>query len=472
MDVASLLHGIAVIADNKIEDKNSDMLPIKEALEEKNIPVLCYKEIPRESMIPAFTNVLFLILDWDFTDDVKEEDGARIGAYLKEESESELISFIKAFQQYTFSPIFIFSGKDIGGANGIQKTLEENHLWSTDKPNRIFLESKQKLTKDIVLKRIEEWFKNNPSTYVLKTLDNSIDKTKNQMFIELFNHFPYWANFVYESFKEDGPSYRYEFEDFLFRQLCTRYNYYEIDEDLLKMSSDFQCTSEDMIRVMEGERFIKYTDQNRPDIPYTGDVFVDRDENGNDVYLLNIRAQCDLMPRNDKLNVNPNLYLIAGIEVSEIIGASIRLKSGNKIRIGKDEFSIDEGSIKEINEILETKPDSIVLQSIDTILIDGKEYPLAKEAFKTINDAIVGANRKVRLSSGELIEKEKESIVTCINGKKAIRFEFDIIIRDYDSVKDKRIGRLLPPYITRVQQKCSKHIIREGVTRNPKEVFE
>ena len=40
------------------------------------------------------------------------------------------------------------------------------------------------------------------------------------------------------------------------------------------------------------------------------------------------------------------------------------------------------------------------------------------------------------------------------------------------SLKEKRIGRLLPPYITRVQQKCSQYIVREGIMPVPMSLFE
>lgn len=53
-----------------------------------------------------------------------------------------------------------------------------------------------------------------------------------------------------------------------------------------------------------------------------------------------------------------------------------------------------------------------------------------------------------------------------------IRFYFkDIEIEDYEEKKDKRIGRLLPPFITHVTQKYSLYIHRQGLPRLPKEVI-
>lgn len=53
-----------------------------------------------------------------------------------------------------------------------------------------------------------------------------------------------------------------------------------------------------------------------------------------------------------------------------------------------------------------------------------------------------------------------------------IRFKFkDIVIEDFEEKKDKRIGRLLPPFITHVTQKYSLYIHRQGLPRLPIEVI-
>lgn len=52
-----------------------------------------------------------------------------------------------------------------------------------------------------------------------------------------------------------------------------------------------------------------------------------------------------------------------------------------------------------------------------------------------------------------------------------VRFNFrDMKIVDYEKVKNQRIGRLLPPFITRVTQKYGLYIHRQGLPRIPKEI--
>ena len=72
---------------------------------------------------------------------------------------------------------------------------------------------------------------------------------------------------------------------------------------------------------------------------------------------------------------------------------------------------------------------------------------------------------------GNFIEQSNFVIVGPIDGC-FFRFKFkDIVIEDFEEKKDKRIGRLLPPFITRVTQKYGLYIHRQGLPRLPKEVI-
>lgn len=72
---------------------------------------------------------------------------------------------------------------------------------------------------------------------------------------------------------------------------------------------------------------------------------------------------------------------------------------------------------------------------------------------------------------GNFNEQSNFVIVGPIDGF-FFRFNFkDIVIEDFEEKKDKRIGRLLPPFITRVTQKYGLYIHRQGLPRLPKEVI-
>lgn len=68
--------------------------------------------------------------------------------------------------------------------------------------------------------------------------------------------------------------------------------------------------------------------------------------------------------------------------------------------------------------------------------------------------------------------KKSEIIIACVAGKKVLKFRLDIHqVKKYNQMKDKLIERILPPYITQIQQSCANHIVREGIMPTPEAIF-
>ena len=73
---------------------------------------------------------------------------------------------------------------------------------------------------------------------------------------------------------------------------------------------------------------------------------------------------------------------------------------------------------------------------------------------------------------GKMDEKDTEGIVYPIDGSKSVAFQFNgIEIRTWGSIKTKRIGRILPPYLTRFQERFAAYLQRPGLSRYPGVVF-
>lgn len=69
---------------------------------------------------------------------------------------------------------------------------------------------------------------------------------------------------------------------------------------------------------------------------------------------------------------------------------------------------------------------------------------------------------------GKFSEIDSQSIVFPIHDGKIIDFRFKKLeIKKWSDVKDKRVGRLLPPYINRIQQRYSLYMQRQGLPRIP-----
>lgn len=436
MDVEKLFNGIAVIVDNEIEDKTSAIYKIKELIEAKNIPVAVFSEVPQLEVIPALASASFIILDWDYTNgELEIEEGERLAmpGALAESEEERLIEFIKKLLSDVFVPVFIFTAKQ---PSTVIDSLKEASLWDDEKTNRIFVKQKTEVdSEEELFTAISEWVKEMPSVYVLKEWEGVVRKAQSSMFNELYSYSPNWAKIIWDMLKADSRDNQREFGDFVTKQLTNRIAGYTFDEATINTSDDV-CI-EELLSVVEGERYIRYT---QPQLQaYTGDLFLDSTTNA---YYLNIRAQCDLARTGD-----PMLYLIKGKELSDedIITEDIKLTNDQILHLSaKTRYSL-----AELCEICQNEEELIKLNGLF-------------RAYK--NDAF--------FTNGNIIGKKSEIIIACIAGKKALKFRLDIHqVKKYTQMKDKLIGRILPPYITQIQQNCANHIVREGIMPTPDEIF-
>ena len=74
--------------------------------------------------------------------------------------------------------------------------------------------------------------------------------------------------------------------------------------------------------------------------------------------------------------------------------------------------------------------------------------------------------------TGQFKERSDLEIIPFINKGKILVFYFkDFSIKKFNDIKTNRIGRLLPPYITRLQQRFALYLQRQGLPRIPVEAI-
>ena len=70
--------------------------------------------------------------------------------------------------------------------------------------------------------------------------------------------------------------------------------------------------------------------------------------------------------------------------------------------------------------------------------------------------------------NGHFNERVCESIVFSIHERKSIRFDFrELHVKKFSELRGQRIGRLLHPYLTRIQQRYALYLQRQGLPRIP-----
>lgn len=438
MDIEKLFQGIAVIFDDEISNPTSTISTIKEIIQRKNIPVAVYNEMPRQEIIPSLSNASFVILDWDYTNselNVGSSERVSIPIELKAEQEQNLIQFIRKLLCEVFIPVFIFTSESV---DSIKTTLRDAKLWNDGKENRIFIKQKNDINTDTQLfGAIEDWIKAMPSVYVLKEWEKNISKSKDAMFLELYGYSPNWVKIIWDMLKEDSMENHREFGEFVTRNLNNRIGTYEFDETIIGAQRDI--SPEELRRVVEGERYFVYHTQ--PEQAYTGDLFKDGNK-----YYLNIRAQCDLSRVGESGEYDPILYCIEGkkLQSKDIITDDIRMTTEGTLIFGTGkDFSLEEmGAICKNDEELQK-----------------------------FNKNFAKHRNSIFFRKGTFLERNDKVIVGCVAGEQVLQFNLDISIKKFNAEKSKRIGRILPPYITRIQQKCAQNMVREGVMPVPEGLF-
>lgn len=238
-------------------------------------------------------------------------------------------------------------------------------------------------------------------------------------------------------FKNDSIENVHEFGNFITKNLVNRVSHYNFSEDFFITGQP--STKEELYSIIERERYISYDSQ--PEQSYTGDLFK---ENGK--YYLNIRAQCDLTRRNEAGEYNPELYCIVGqvMKTKDIVTEDIRITNeGELIFTSNIRFTLE--------QIRKTCKNDTALMKL--------------------NENFRKQRNKIFFGHGELRENKPEAIIACIDKGKIIRFRMDICIKPFSIIKEKRIGRVLSPYINRIQQKCAQYIVCAGTIPIPEGIF-
>lgn len=159
---------------------------------------------------------------------------------------------------------------------------------------------------------------------------------------------------------------------------------------------------------------------------------------------------------NTKKNPNPE-------EMRKVLqGEKFVLK--NKLH----DTSIATGDVFKINRkyYINIRPDcdNIPNRSGDEDSIDDVCLYLLKGTQLSVNKESELFNKE----RGNFPERSDETVIFCMYNSRTIVFKFKTLKQDkWVNIKEKRIGRLLPPYITRIQQRYSHYLQREGLSKVP-----
>ena len=380
-DIVQLFSGIGVVIDDEINVANSSIGKIALSFKEKHIPYLSYEVLPTNEEIHSFHSVSFVLLDWKWNTDASDEILL-----------NDNIDFIREFHKVCFAPIFIFTNES---PDAIINSLKTKGVYSETKNNLIFVKHKSEIDDSPKLfSAIEEWTKNTLPVYILKEWESKKRMASSNLFRDLYNLNPDWVKVFLKTSTKDGVDTAFELDELLFENLHSQMTMIDLTNVSIPDNEELNYNANEIRDVMQGQRFL-LANRLSPNMIFTGDVYL-KDSDGKKEYYINVRPQCDCIPRNGMSLDNVELYLLKGSEKA----------------IDKCHYSKKDGNFADIETRVTVFPIS----------------------------------------------------------HKAIQFELgEFSIEKFSEMKEFRIGRLLPPFITKLVQKYALYMQRQALPRIPEE---
>ena len=399
MNIEDLLSGVAVVIDDKIEsgpageneDGNGDrIVEIVQWIErEWRLPFYKASAMPPEETWPNLLQTAsFVLLDW-----LLWQTGA---AQLERDGVERHGRFLEQAKR-CFVPVFIFTNED---PTDVERQLPPS-VYQEDSPEKNFVFIRRKT--DLFVgdapdfSEIEDWVRRNASVYALKTWQQAFHAAKSELFSSMYSRSPDWPRVFWKAYAEDGADPSASLMHLINDNLQGRMRADVFEADVLggpDARVDARVPRADLQALIGECSFVPQSALPEDEIR-SGDVF----QSSEDRFLLNLRPDCDCVPRDGQNADRVQLYCVEGKKMND-------------------------------EELVE-------------------EY-----------------------RHGHFEERVWESVVFAACRGKSVRFSFKKLIqRRFGEVKTQRVGRLLHPNLTRIQQRYALYLQRQGLPRIPEEAI-
>ena len=392
MDLKDILSGIGVVIDDALDpdmttstDDDPDRIVHIVSLFERDWGIPFYKtgKMPPDD---AWANLLdaasFILLDWKLWPDGAPNELRRHGVRKNRQ-------FVERAKAYSV-PVFIFTNES---PDAIKYQLRHVYDDEALANSFIFIQRKTELVSNgtLDLNRVHSWVMGNASVYALTKWDQLFRTARRELFSAMYAGSPHWPRVFWRSYQEDGVDPGLALTEMINESLRGRMQFNAFDDDTpISLSAGSKEVSGSQLRTLIAATYFLET------LPETharcGDLFKRKGK-----YLLNIRPDCDCIPRGDRTAGDVELYCIEGRKINE----------------------------------------------------------------KRLRD---------KYYKGQFSEHIGEAIVFAVIEGQSVWFSFrKLRLVTFGDLKDRRIGRLLHPYVTRIQQRYALFLQRQGLPRIPSE---
>lgn len=458
MSLNNLFNGTVVVIDDEINAKDANVNLIISQIKSNNLPIITYTELPKNHQIPHFHSISFLILDWNLTPipteeviDQKPDAESSLTENLWNESmdakfsipdtikismEKANIDFLKEFIGIVFCPIFIFTNENV---SDIKQKLIVNNLMKAGEKSQIFVKSKAELIP-----------RGTPAE------SNPVDGTP-------VDGTPVESTPVDSIPAESAPSESAPEESNL---LETVLNEWLISHPSIAVLKAW----EKHYRIAKKNLFADFhaINPNWPQImlkSYQDDGVDPSVELGE---LISRNLQARLAPVKITL---PDLSNPASVPQNDLKFILEGAKCLKKTILVEDDiapgdlFRIDEADAASRYYLNIRAQCDLKGTDSELYIIEGMLMQLKDNGNLT---SPANNNVRVEFNKGTYLEKVNEAIVPFVDDGRIIRFNFSKFeIKKWNELKDYRIGRLISPYVDKIQQRFAYYIQRPGLPAIP-----
>ena len=309
MELKDLMSGIGVVIDDAFDNAgggeanihgNADpIFKIVEQIEQEwDLPFYKASSIPSE---PVWSGLLqaasFILLDWRLW-----PPG---GAELEQVGIETNVQFLNRAKDY-FLPVFIFTNES---AEDVTTTLPEA-IYPADAPEQsfVFVRNKAALLSNGTLEfnDIEQWVRGNASVYALKTWERVLHSARKELFGAMYARSSDWPRVFWKAYQDDGVDPSSSLTHLINDSLRGRMRTSAFEAEILALPPA-EVSGRDL-RALIGETSFRPV-RTLPDYEIgCGDVF----QLPQGKFLLNLRPDCDCVPRDGQENGDVELYCIEG----------------------------------------------------------------------------------------------------------------------------------------------------------------
>ena len=395
MDTKNLMAGIAVVIDDALGEESDPSGPgprgdligaiVGWFEKEWELPFVRSNALPEQELWPNLLRAAsFVLLDWRLW------GGA--GEMAKEAVVADIKRFLVAARD-SLVPVFILTNESSDDVKAeLEQLPDEVYAEVSGRTSFVFVAQKSAFWSGgaVDVGRLREWVFGNASVYALKSWERALEGAKAELFRRMCGRNMDWPRVFWDAYVTDRAQPSASLTNLINDSLCGRMRMDGFEEEHLQ--GGYESVSDAELRGLIAEASFRVAESLPVEEVRCGDLFGGETRK----YWLNLRPDCDCIPRN-------------GGDVGDL---ELHCVQGKRLKAGE-----------------------------------------VKRLFK----------------NGHFEERVSESVVFGVDNGRSILFDFGKFrVWKYSDLRDKRLGRLLHPYITRVQQRYGLYAQRQALPRVPK----